>query len=240
MNNYVQIQEDVTGALMAAESLQSLPVAQFRKLRLQSVVDYSTLYAQPRAAGGPAGCGVLVEVPAFRVEKPNSAGPLRYLVVSAVVMEEPNLNFTDGGTKISAEEAAEAVLDTLHGLRIDGAGALYADVDAIRSADEFEGLVAYRVSLQMKSPRAQTDRVAIPTITEAARHVTLTCATAGADIWYTTDESFPWPGNSAAAGTGTGVLYEGPFDLDPSVTVLRWAAYKTGMLGSNVGRIEQA
>jgi hypothetical protein len=57
--------------------------------------------------------------------------------------------------------------------------------------------------------------------------ITLTCATVGASIYYTTDESFPGPSNPAAT------LYTvalAPVDGQ----VLRAAAYAPDYLGSHV------
>jgi len=51
--------------------------------------------------------------------------------------------------------------------------------------------------------------------------MTLTCATAGASIRYTTDGSYPTPGN--------GTLFSAPFAAPDAGTLVRAAAYKTGL-----------
>jgi hypothetical protein len=65
------------------------------------------------------------------------------------------------------------------------------------------------------------------TLTADNLDVTLATATDGATIYYTTDGSFPWSGNSEAE------IYAGEFSVDSGTTV-RAAAYKSGLDGSNV------
>jgi hypothetical protein len=228
MLNFVQLQEDVLGSLLSAPGLGNVNAASYRKLRLQSEVDWSGIWMTPR--NGKSGCGVLVEMPSFEVPSPNLPGPCAELVVNCAVMEEPNINMEpSGGTLLSAEEVAQLVLDTLHGLVIEGIGALYADRKAIVDAPEFEGLVAYRVVLRLMMQRPPTERVAEVAVAENGLEVTLSCATAGAEIYYTEDGTFPGESNGAA------VKYAGPFTL--TGTVLRVAAFKAGMVQSNVGQL---
>ena len=72
----------------------------------------------------------------------------------------------------------------------------------------------------------------LPTLTQGDNGlVTLTNQTAGAEIWYSTDLSFP------AAQIVTAKKYTGPFTVDSS-TNLRWAAYLPGqpeVAGSHAG-----
>ncbi|MDE2099110.1 MAG: chitobiase/beta-hexosaminidase C-terminal domain-containing protein [Patescibacteria group bacterium] len=228
MLDFVQLQNDVTNALLCAENLETVQVAQYRKLRMQSVIDLSSIWMNPR--NGKVGCGLLVEMPTFDVTAPNLPGPEGDLGLTVVVLEEPNINMEPtSGSQIAAEEAAQWVLDTLHGLLIDGVGALYADRNAIREASEFTGVVAYRVAFRVKALRPQTGRVATPTITETNLEVTFTCNTPGATIYYTTDGSFPGPSNPAA------IQFDGNL-FTFSGSALRWAAYAPGLVGSNVGQ----
>ena len=226
MVNLVQMQADGAGALLSDGRLGSVNVVQYRKLRAQSEVDASAIYAVPR--NGKAGAGVLMEMPTLVVPKPNLPGPSGQFVVTCVALEEPNMNMEPTtGTLVSAEDIAQIVLEILHGLVIEGVGALYADERPIVPADEFAGLVGYRITLRLASLRPQTERVATPTIVEQGLQVTFACATAGAAIYYTMDGSFPGPGNPEA------LRYASSFTMTGAV--LRWAAYLAGMVGSNVG-----
>lgn len=226
MTNYVQLQEDLTFALLSAASLANINVVQYRKLRLQGQIDLSAIYQIVR--NGRSGCGILVEMPSFEVAHPNLLGPEGDLVMTFAVIEEPNLNFEPtGGTLLSAEDVAQTVLDELHGYFIAGLTSLYADKTAVRSADEFQGLVAYRVQFRMRQVRAQTPRVATPSITNVGNVITLACATPGADIYYTLDGTFPGQPNPGA------VKYLNPFPMGLGLT-LRVAAWAQNFTGSFV------
>jgi hypothetical protein len=67
-----------------------------------------------------------------------------------------------------------------------------------------------------------------------ANLVTLTSGTAGASIYYTTDESFPRFASSIGGAGATGsTLYSAPF-IASSGAIVRAAAYKTGTTASHV------
>jgi hypothetical protein len=247
MNDVVKLQEDLCQGLLAEPGLQFINVVQYRKLRLQSELDWSTIYTTPR--NGRAGCGILVEMPSFEVLHPNVSGPVGNLVLSCVALEEPNLNFGPGtGTQMSAEAVSRFVLDSSHQWEIGGAGVMSAVREAIRGiwrtedlrgvmgqgtlrdaiwdAQRFEGLVAYRVKLQMQAAATPVARVSQPVAQVQQSGVSLSCATGGADIYYTVDGSFPGTGNPRA------IKYSSQFQ--PAGSVLRYAAYKPGMFRSGV------
>lgn len=73
-------------------------------------------------------------------------------------------------------------------------------------------------------------KVARPTFTRAANTVQLACATAGAAIYYTTDDSHPWSGNPAAT------LYSAPVAIPPAGLTLRAGAFQSGAIASDVQR----
>ena len=232
MNDFVQLQNDLTYGLLSEDALARINIVQYRKLRLQGQLDLSTVWLTPR--NGFAGCGVLVEMPEFEVAHPNVSGPIGQLVMPLLVVEEPNLNFapaTPGdtsapqGTGLAAEEVAQLILDGSHQWSIGPSGQLQAAQRAIQVSEEFEGLVAYRVRLTMQMGRQQTARVASVAATAANGHITLTCATVGAAGYWTGDGSFPGPANSTAN------LYTIAFAASG---FLRFAAYKTGMIRSAV------
>jgi hypothetical protein len=226
MNSFVQLQYDLEQMLLSADALTNTNVVAYRKLRLQSEIDWSSIWTNPR--NGRAGCGVLVEMPAFEVQSPNVQGPIGDLVLSCAVIEEPNLNYEPtGGTLLSAEQVCQIILDQAHQWAVVGSGVLYADVRAIADAPEFQGLLAYRVRLKLKQSRVQTQRVALPTVSESALTVTLACATPGAAIYYTQDGSFPGPSNPGAT------QYQAPFQQTGQT--LRYCAFCLGFVQSAVG-----
>jgi hypothetical protein len=252
-SDMVRIQEDFTQGLLSEPALRFINIMQYRKLRLRSEIDWSGVYTTPRQ--GRAGCGVVVEMPAFEVLHPSVPGPVGNLVLSCVVAEEPNLNMEpETGTCLSAEAVAQFILESSHQWEIGGVGVMCAVREAIRGiartedphgtvgerslrdmfwdAQRFRGLVAYRVKLQMQAAGAALPRVALPVAQEDGVEVTLSCATDGAVMYYSMDAGFPGPGNERA------VQYEGSFEMSGSV--LRYAAYKPGWVRSHVGELSKA
>ncbi len=226
MTDYLQLQSDLHYAALSNGALENINIKLWRKLRLESEVDLSALWMTPR--NGRSGVGVVIELPEFDVQNPNLPGPEAFLLLSFLVLEEPNINFTPTlGTLISAEQVAQLLLEIFHDYQVEGFGTLFAAPKAIASVEDYPGIVGYRVTFRARVPRAQTARVATPVLVEAAGSVTITCATADAQIYFTTDGSFPGVGNSAAQ------LYSAAFAVTAG-DVLRAAAYKSGSPGSHV------
>lgn len=226
MTDYVQLQSDLYHLLLSAENLRTVNIVSFRKLRMSSEVEFSTLWQAPR--NGCAGAGVLVHMPEVETMHGNLPGPEFVTTVPLSVVEEPNQNFAPGGSYLSAEEIAQRVAELLHGYAAGvWGGALYAKGPVIQPDSEFPaGLLAYRVQLHLRLMRTQVARVATPTISQGeGGAVTLACGTSGASIYYTTDGSFPGPGNAAAT------LYAEPFTAEVG-TRLRFGAYGTVLLPS--------
>lgn len=90
-----------------------------------------------------------------------------------------------------------------------------------------QGLVAWSVKLNTPLVLTALAKCAEPALTELTGTVTITCATSGAAIYYTTDGTYPGSGNTAAT------LYTVPFPLTTAVA-LRAAAQKTGLMASDV------
>jgi hypothetical protein len=102
-----------------------------------------------------------------------------------------------------------------------------AQRDAIHDTEEFgPGLIVYRVRWSLQEAAPQIPRVATPTASVAGGQVTLSCPTAGAQLYYGVRQ-FPGPGNPYA------VLYAGPFPAPPAGSLLRAAAYAPNMFRSS-------
>jgi hypothetical protein len=227
MTDLVQLQNDVTEALLACEALANVNVVQYRKLRISGEIDWTLLPQGGR--NGKNGAGILVNMPEADCRLPNTEGPQFDLLPSFLVVEIPEINMDQtGGTMLSAEEIAQWVLDCLHLLQIDGMGQLAAAPKPIAPSTEFTGCVCYRVNMRLMNPRGQTIRVGYISGSFLSNECTLSCITAGATIYYTTDGTFPGSGNTAA------LVYSAPFTVTPG-TVVRAAAYKTGFNSSRIG-----
>jgi len=242
------VQADWARALASEPALGRITVISYRKLRLGSEVDWAAVYTTPRQ--GRSGCGVIVEMPVFEVPQPGAPGPVGNLTLSCVVVEEPDLNLDPAaGTGLSAEAVAQFILASSHQWEIAGLGVMSAVREAIRGlwrtedprgvvgqgslrevvwdAQRYQGLVAYRVKLQMLAAGVPLARVAPVTAVFAGGLLTLACATPGAVTWWAAGEAFPGAGDERAA------VYQGPFA--PGTGRVRFAAYLEGWGRSAVG-----
>jgi hypothetical protein len=125
------------------------------------------------------------------------------------------------------------ILQTLHQFYLGGiCQALYPAPEAIVPNGRFPGLVAYDIVLQATFNLTPPARVACPVPPTEGPALTLTFSAPGSDpdasIYTTIDGSFPGPGNESAA------VYSAPFAVAGG-TVIRWAAYASGKLGSSTG-----
>jgi hypothetical protein len=96
---------------------------------------------------------------------------------------------------------------------------------------EFPGCLGYRVQLRGRMSEAAAGKCALPAIAAPGQTVSFSTTDEGASIYYTTDGSFPGPGNA----TGTAQVYTGPFEAGAG-TVVRWAGYLEGLMGSDAGQ----
>jgi hypothetical protein len=92
------------------------------------------------------------------------------------------------------------------------------------------GPIGHEIKFTTREADPAYTKVALPSITNNAGTITLACATAGAAIYYTTDETHPNHRNTAAT------LYTAPFPA-ASDTVIRARATKTGSLASDVNSL---
>jgi hypothetical protein len=224
VTDFGALQADVLNVLLNTAALAQVNIVEERKLLLDASVNIDTVWQTPRAGG--QGAGLIVEMIQSRVKSPNLPGPMFDLEISVVAIEERNLNFTPAvGTFLTSEQLAQIVHDSLHRLFIGPYGTLQGvGISAARDwFDEESGLNATRATLRMDNPRTQTARCAPIGFTLAGNEVTLTCATAGAKIYYTTDGSAPGPtGNPAATE------YTEPFTVEAGMT-LRAAGFLAGL-----------
>lgn len=226
MSSFLEaLQDDITAKLSSEAFYANIAIYSVRKLQIES--DINTDLVTLLKKGGKLGCGVLVGMPTVGGENPNAPGPQSLVTLPIRIHEDPLVNLSAKGTLKSAEEVGLDILETLHGFRIEGVGSLYTAKTAMVPNTEFEGLVTYDLYLTTFVPRSGREKAITPSIAEAALTVTFTNLTPGATIYYTTDGKMPGSGNATAQ------IYTAPFLF--AGTKLRWAAYKAGMIGSDVG-----
>jgi hypothetical protein len=145
------------------------------------------------------------------------------------VLEEPNINQTTGtGTLIFAEDIGVYLLRLLHQFALAQDITLYAKGRCLTPNRDYKDIRGVDVELQYKfvptglNPCA-TVPISFTPLGGPLDQVTLSCATEGATIYYTTDGSFPGQANAASQ------VYSEPFDVT-SGTQIRAAAYLPGTL----------
>lgn len=229
-----RLQTEISDKLNSEEEFAIVTVVTLRKLVILSDINASLVYLTEKA--GKKGVGCIVGMPSVDVPSPNVSGPERELRISVRVMEQPTINqdIAGGGTGKTAEAVALAVQESLHQFEIEGLCALYCAKDSIRPNNQFEGVIAYDVNITADLPRTPKQFCVLPAISGAPAAVTIAAGTPGATTYYTqavspTEPPLPWSG---AVGVS---IYAAPFAVAPN-TIVRWAAYKAGLLGSDIGR----
>jgi hypothetical protein len=227
-----QIQPDIFNKLASEPYFAAISLFQIRKERFESEIEEALSAAtfDPGQSGKVPGATIEVLMPLIKTNLVNAPGPVVTLEQRLTVKENPQINLATGGVNLTAEEIAVEILQTLHQFYLGGiCQGLYPAAQAIVPNDNFPGLVAYDVVLQATfnlTPPARTGCPLPPT--EAGLNLTFAAPASDptATIYYTTDGSFPGPGNAAAT------VYSAPFGVS-SGAVVRWAAYATDKLGSS-------
>jgi hypothetical protein len=232
-SNFIKFQNFVAHYLTSYSALDKINIVTREMLMAdESRLPDDTLaievlaYITPR--NGRQGAGIIVEKPGFDVSSPNLPGPEGDITLEILVLEDrlTNQGPTEG-TQLAADQIAQTIMDALHWQQFEGFGQMFCDRAAMTEAKEFQPLSAYRLRFRLRMPRGQTTKVEQPTISEAALEITLACATSGAQIYFTTDGTFPGSSNAAAQ------LYSAPFTVTAG-TVINAAAFKDGLTPSHM------
>ncbi len=219
------LEESLYYGLLSCDLFASLNVVLERKFQMEQEVQRDAIWMTQR--GGCTGAGAFVEMPAIRVDKPNSQ--VNDLVGGVVIFEERNTNLTAGvGTQVSSEQWAATVAEFMRGWILGQAGGLVIEPAAVSPANDFmsmyPGIICYRASVRQRLSRTIIPRCDNVVVTDdGGLNVTLAngALSPDADIYCTFDGSFPGQANPAAA------LYAAPFPV-PSGSVVQAAAYKAG------------
>jgi hypothetical protein len=235
MLDLVQAQKDLTHALLSAENLRSVAVLSYRAKRIANELDYRTFLTTGR--NGRTGAFVMVMMPEALSGHRNVTGPILDWDFPVICIEQPDLNLdSQNGTLLSAEEIGQRVMDALH-LHADEYYGTFAITGKAMKAEGdfvFPGCIGYRVTLSLSVGRnTQTARCAGVAVAIGTGTCTLTCATVGAEIYYTTDGTFPSWSNTV---NPSAILYETPFAV-VSGDIIRACAYAMGYNASPVRRV---
>ena len=212
---FAQLKTLAVDRLLADEYFASIPVLDERVQELDNVID---------RAVADLGLCVFCTVPNMAVQNPNLPGPY-FSEVDLIfrVFERPILNSLadgDGGGKTGLETAA-TIAGLMH-LWIPDSAKEPVVVERIALGNDPDR-VAYDVICAHRGGISyELDRVETPEISVAGGNATITCGTAGAAIYYTTDGTQPSPRN--------GTLYTGAFAA--SDVTIRTRAWLAGYLAS--------
>lgn len=176
---------------------------------------------------GKFGLVCVIGMPEATTTMENAAGPIEnWKCVLQLIENQANNRAAATGTGTRADDLCETVKRLLHLQCLDGTHEII--VTGSQIDDELPAtLTGWLVTLESRAHALEPMvKTAKPQISVNNPNLTITCATAGAEIRYTVDGSYP--GSSAS-------LYSTPVDVGalPSGTVIRAAAFKAGLRGSD-------
>ena len=216
------LQNDMAALAGASELFTYTPIMALRELATASEI--SAALACMTAKNGQTGTQLIVLMATLGVKEPNARGPIGVGRITLRCLEAPKTKTSGSPT---AEELALNCLNLFH-LWLPGyVSCVRAAKDAVQPSIELAPKLAYDVTFEFDLALDQTARVAVPQIAVAS-NITITCGTAGASVYYTTDTSLPTATN--------GTPYSAPFTTPASGTVVRVAAYKTSLSPSNIAQ----
>jgi hypothetical protein len=236
-----QLQADLF-ALISAEAYFSDIVVYLNNEGL-SASDIATAIKCQVDKDGKKGAAVIVDEVLRDVPNPDPMGPNFRLILPVGVYVHPGLNFGTGGTGKTIDEITDEICNAVHGRKVHpNINQIHNDKTAVTPVVDKNGLKVREILFASSLCLAKPSRVATPTLSGNAAAVSITCNTDGAVIYYTTDGSYPWSGNSTATRFGyalqteSGIIItteEGdemtvanPFPVSAG-TEVRAAAYKT-------------
>jgi hypothetical protein len=224
------VQPDVYCKLLSEPLFENIAVFKIRDKRLDSEVNRALAGLQGR--NGKGGASIEVLKPSLKGALPETAGPICTLEQRFLVKEQPSVNQGANGTGLSAEQIAVSLAQTFQLFYLGGAmQGFYAAPTFYhyQPVKEDAPFLVIAVTLQATFALTALTRTLVPAASAAAGTVTLADNQPGGGsvIYYTTDGSFPGPGNPAA------LIYSAPFSVAGG-SVVRTAAYNGALQGSMV------
>jgi hypothetical protein len=231
------VQPDVYYKLLSEPWYQNIAIFRVREKQLDTQVNKALAGLAGR--NGKGGATIEVLYPTLKAALANTAGPVCTLEQRFYVKEQRTVNRGANGTGLAAEAIAVNLAQTLQLFFLGGAlNGFYPAPVFHREVDPGNGAPYFMLEVTMHATFALTpvQRTSQPCLAEnSPLTVTLTDTQpgGGSTIYYTTDGSFPGPGNPGNGGAGT-QIYSGPFAVAAG-TVVRCAAWNGSLQGSMVG-----
>jgi hypothetical protein len=226
----LRVQNDAYGRILAHSYFSDVAIIQERKaLTTQEI---AKLLSTVKGRSNKVGAAIIVHRPSYFPASDDTSGRGQILQ-SFTALEHPTINAGDIGTGKSAEELSLELFLLFNQVAASVPSQVYTAFPggAVTPDDSFEGFNAWLTRLQLFGNTEHMERCGVPLITPdsgaSPQSVTLTTATGGASIYYTTDGSFPSDQNEEAT------LYTGAIAIAEPTTI-RAAAQKTGMQQSGI------
>lgn len=157
---------------------------------------------------GKQGACIVVMMPAFGAGDADIPGPDGDITIEIQCYHrEIYVDANKGGAGKTAEQTGITVANLLHHYMPDGLPGVQGPWLVIAPGveyvgrDETNGTVSYRIRLRLSASLGRSSHVATPTHTLATGNITLSCATTGAEIWWTQNLTYPGPGNRGGGAT---------------------------------------
>ena len=194
-------------------------------------------------SGKRGACVIVLQIAADDIYEGLPGGPMK-LKPAFQVVENVELNNDDDGTKKSARKIARHIIKNvkLAGFRglVQALKCAKPAIEPVDLKDMGEQFVAEQVNFECQEFSDEPFNYCLPpvlTAGPAGNQVSLASNTPGADLWYTTDDSFPYPGDKTRFPGSTSQLYAAPLTVVPGQpVVIRACAFLTGYIASSVER----
>jgi hypothetical protein len=229
MSVLVSIQQQCADRILSDPFFANVPVLNERLKDLNTEI--ATALAPVTGAGGKSGLAIVVLTPTANVHFENVFGPFfDDIRITVRVLENVTVNQDPtNGTNIPAAAAAEEICSLLHYFQPDSAnGPVVSRRPGISLQDDPTNLVYLCRFRTSGGPVGTLPQSAAPVAANNSGAITLTSATTGAAIFYTSDGSNPAPRN--------GVLYTAPFTPATGLTI-KSRAWLAGYLASTTTTI---
>lgn len=241
-HNFLEdLAEEITGRLNAEPYFVDIPI---RAEHLGTSADMiaNAADSKPLKKGGKVFGAVVVQMPDVMNDKDQGpAGALLKVQVVIEIFENAMFNRGPHGTGKKRGAVAANILRSLKGFLSGYLGmtqALTTEGRVITSELSADGQLRLMVRMVTDWPMTFGVQVATPTkdvtAVDGGRSVALLCATADAELWYTTKgNGYPSPQNPLAVKYTTSLPYANDATDD-----LRVVAYKAGLLASHEAWVE--
>lgn len=224
-----RLQLDLEQCLLSLTLINTVAITSVRPRSAGAIAQFQTkldrFLAGMEVRNGKKGTGIIVGMPLLDDVNPNMYGVKGSLIIELNVIENIMVNEGADGTGFTAESLSYLLAQMIPQMNFAPFGQLIAEKQLITPRPEavMDKRIEYRVRLSVLSHAKPFDKCTPPRITISGSTITLTGT---GDLWYTSDDSFPGPGN------GSAVLYTGPFEK--TVSSYRAAAHAADKMCSDV------